>query len=156
EETVLFSYEGHFGRRANRVRFSGAIEFVRRRHSESTSDVQRQELEAYMSPVPCESCGGKRLRRESLAVTVGEVSIAALTELSVQQALHFVRGIQLREIEQMIARDILKEIGERLGFLDSVGLGYLTLNRAAASLSGGEAQRIRLATQIGSGLGGGA
>ena len=71
EETILFSYEGQYGRRSNRIRFSGALEYVRRRHRESTSDLQRQELEAYMSPVPCESCGGKRLRRESLAVTVG-------------------------------------------------------------------------------------
>ncbi len=151
-EPVPFSYMGAYGRRSGRTHFTGALEYVRRRHRDATSDLQRQELEAYMSPVACSTCNGRRLRRESLAVTVGDLSIADLTSLSVREALAFLKGLTLREMEQLIARDVLREIAERLGFLESVGLEYLTLDRAAATLSGGEAQRIRLATQIGSGL----
>ncbi|MDA8344298.1 MAG: excinuclease ABC subunit UvrA [Thermaerobacter sp.] len=151
-EPVPFGYVGAYGRRSGRTHFVGAIEYVARRHRDASSDVQRQELEAYMSPVACSTCKGRRLRREILAVTVGERSIADLTAMAVRDALPFLKELKLREMEQLIARDVLREIAERLGFLESVGLEYLTLDRAAATLSGGEAQRIRLATQIGSGL----
>ncbi len=151
-EPIPFAYTGAYGRRSGRTHFGGAIDYVRRRHRDASSDLQRQELEAYMSPVACSTCKGKRLRRESLAVTVGDLSIADLTAMAVREALAFLQGLKLREMEQLIARDVLREIAERLGFLVSVGLDYLTLDRAAATLSGGEAQRIRLATQIGSGL----
>jgi len=151
-QPIPFHYVGAWGHRRGHTHYQGPLEFVRRRHKDASSDLQQQEFEQYMTPVPCSACGGRRLRPESLAVTVGEVSIADLTSLAVHEALAFVRGLRLGDMEGRIARDVLHEIGERLGFLESVGLGYLTLDRAAASLSGGEAQRIRLATQIGSGL----
>ncbi len=151
-EPIPFGYVGAYGRRSGRTHYAGALDFVRRRHRDASSDLQRQEIEAYMSPVACSTCKGKRLRRETLAVTVGDRSIADLTALAVRDALPFLASLRLREMEQRIARDVLREISERLGFLESVGLEYLTLDRASATLSGGEAQRIRLATQIGSGL----
>ncbi len=151
-QPIPFHYVGAWGHRRGHTHYQGPLEFIRRRHHDASTDTQQQEYEAYMTPVACTTCGGKRLRKESLAVTVGETSIAALTGLSVHEALAFVRSLNLRDMEARIARDVLHEIAERLGFLESVGLGYLTLDRAAATLSGGEAQRIRLATQIGSGL----
>ena len=130
--------------------FEGILNNLQRRYQETQSDWMKEELEAYMSQVPCPECAGKRLRPESLAVTVGGINIADFSEKSVEEALAFIEQLELTEREHWIADRILKEIRERLGFLQSVGLGYLNLSRPAGTLSGGESQRIRLATQIGS------
>ncbi|MEX2406358.1 MAG: excinuclease ABC subunit A, partial [Actinomycetota bacterium] len=132
--------------------YEGVLPAVERRHSETDSDSQRDKLEQFMREIPCRSCGGGRLRPETLAVTVGGLNIADLTSRSIRDTLAFIDTIELSEREHMIAERLLKEIRERLRFLVDVGLDYLTLSRASASLAGGEAQRIRLATQIGSGL----
>ncbi|MBX6350028.1 MAG: excinuclease ABC subunit UvrA [Clostridia bacterium] len=154
-ELVRFRYRNRFGRtRVRDVRFEGVLANVDRRFRESTSDAEREELLAFMRSRPCPACGGRRLRRESLAVTVGGRNIAEVTALSVSEALAFFRRLarELTAREWAIARLVVREIEARLGFLADVGLDYLTLDRPAGSLSGGEAQRIRLATQIGSGL----
>ena len=130
--------------------FEGILNNLQRRYQETQSDWMKEELEAYMSQVPCPECAGRRLRPESLAVTVGGINIADFSEKSVEEALAFIEQLELTEREHWIADRILKEIRERLGFLQSVGLGYLNLSRPAGTLSGGESQRIRLATQIGS------
>ena len=130
--------------------FEGILNNLQRRYQETQSDWMKEELEAYMSQVPCPECAGRRLRPESLAVTVGGINIADFSEKSVEEALAFIKQLELTEREHWIADRILKEIRERLGFLQSVGLGYLNLSRPAGTLSGGESQRIRLATQIGS------
>ncbi len=132
--------------------FEGICNNIERRYRETQSDASRRELEEYMSECPCPACRGKRLKMESLAVTVGGSSIYDFTTLSVVEALKFVNALELTSTQMMIAERILKEIKSRLGFLRSVGLEYLTLSRSAATLSGGESQRIRLATQIGSSL----
>ncbi len=132
--------------------FEGIINNLERRYRETQSDGVRKELEECMSERPCPDCGGKRLRKEALAVTVGGISIHDFCEKSVDDALEFVEQLELTETQQRIADLILKEIKNRLGFLKSVGLQYLTLSRQAGTLSGGESQRIRLATQIGSSL----
>ncbi len=132
--------------------FEGIINNLDRRFRETQSAWIKEEIESYMSAIPCDACRGKRLSPLSLAVTVGGLNIAELCDLSVVRALDFVEKLQLSDKEFLIARTILKEIKSRLGFLQSVGLGYLTLSRAAGTLSGGESQRIRLATQIGSSL----
>ncbi len=132
--------------------FEGICNNLERRYRETQSDAVKRELEECMSESPCPACGGRRLRRESLAVTVGGLSIDRFCDKSVTDALRFVDGLQLTDTQLLIAERILKEIRSRLGFLSSVGLQYLTLSRGAASLSGGESQRIRLATQIGSSL----
>jgi excinuclease ABC subunit A len=132
--------------------FEGLIPFFERRYRESTSDLVRMEIEGYMSEYPCPACQGKRLKPEALAVKVGGISIDGFTRLSITEEIEFLNQLILTPKEEAIARQILKEIKERLGFLMNVGLDYLTLARAAGSLSGGEAQRIRLATQIGSSL----
>ncbi|HMM30383.1 MAG TPA: excinuclease ABC subunit UvrA, partial [Clostridia bacterium] len=132
--------------------FEGIINNLERRYKETQSDSAKQELESYMSSIPCPDCGGRRLKRESLAVTVGGISIAELSSMTVTRARDFLNTVTLSESEKIIAAQILKELNSRLGFLADVGLNYLTLSRAANTLSGGEAQRIRLATQIGSGL----
>ena len=132
--------------------FEGICSNLERRYRETQSDSSKRELEEYMADCPCPDCGGKRLRKESLAVTVGEKNIFAFTELSVVDELAFMEQLTLTDQQMLIADRILKEIRSRLGFLQSVGLGYLTLSRSAATLSGGESQRIRLATQIGSSL----
>ena len=132
--------------------FEGVIPSLERRYRETNSPGMREEYEAYMSNIPCPDCRGQRLKPVSLAVTVGGLNIAALSDLSVRKARSFLSQLTLTEKEERIARQILKEIDNRLGFLCDVGLEYLTLSRSAGTLSGGEAQRIRLATQIGSSL----
>ena len=132
--------------------FEGIVNNLERRYRETQSDGTKRELEECMSECPCPTCQGRRLRRESLAVTVGGLDIDAFCRKSVTEALDFVEKLELSESQMMIAERILKEIQNRLGFLNSVGLQYLTLGRGAATLSGGESQRIRLATQIGSSL----
>ena len=153
DQKISFPYTNQAGRtRTFSVYFPGIIPSLERRLRESTSQYVQQEVEQYMSYIPCQDCHGARLRRESLAVTVGDRNIHEVTTLAVRDALGFFDSLALSEKEQSIAREILKEIKARLSFLANVGLDYLTLNRAAATLSGGEAQRIRLATQIGSSL----
>ena len=132
--------------------FEGIIRNLERRYKETTSEAMRAEIEESMSAIPCPVCHGKRLKPESLAVTVGECNIADYTDKSITKALDFIENLELEGQKAQIASRILKEIKERLGFLQSVGLEYLTLSRPAGSLSGGESQRIRLATQIGSSL----
>ena len=132
--------------------FEGIVNNIERRYKETQSMSMRWELESYMAEHPCPECEGRRLKKEVLAITVGGISIAGLTEMSILGALDFIEGLELSPTDAMIANRILKEIRERLGFLRSVGLEYLTLSRQAGSLSGGESQRIRLATQIGSSL----
>lgn len=153
ETPVRFKYYNVFDQlKTYNAPFEGLIPYFERRHRESTSDMVRTEIEGYMSERPCPVCQGKRLKPEALAVTVGGLSIDELTQLPVHESLPFFDGLDLSEKERTIAQQVLKEIRERLGFLDNVGLDYLTLGRAAGTLSGGEAQRIRLATQIGSSL----
>ena len=150
---VPFQFETAFGRhRRQFVRYQGAIPILERRYRESDSEAQRAEAETYMREVACPACQGQRLKPEVLAVTVGDRSIAALTALSIDRARQALDSVAWTPRELTIARAILKELHERLGFLVDVGLGYLSLDRTAGSLSGGEAQRIRLATQIGSSL----
>ncbi len=132
--------------------FEGVVNNLKRRYAETKSDSSREDLEKYMTSTLCPSCQGKRLREEILWVLLGGQSIASATSLSVREASDFFKSLDLNEREATIARQIIKEINERLGFLIDVGLDYLTLNRSAGSLSGGEAQRIRLATQVGSSL----
>ncbi|MEA4994046.1 MAG: excinuclease ABC subunit UvrA [Oscillibacter sp.] len=132
--------------------FEGICTNLERRYQETQSDSMRRELEEFMTQQPCPTCGGKRLRKEALAVTVGDLSIYDFTKMSVVNELDWVGKLKLTEQQMLIADRILREIKSRLGFLQSVGLGYLTLSRAAGTLSGGESQRIRLATQIGSSL----
>jgi excinuclease ABC subunit A len=153
EEQIYVRYKNRYGRqRAYHTTFEGVVTNVERRHQETESEAQREKLEQFMREIPCRACKGQRLRPESLAVTVGGLNIAQLTDLSIRKTLVFVDEIQLSERELMIAERLLKEIRERVRFLVDVGLDYLTLGRAAGTLAGGEAQRIRLATQIGSGL----
>jgi len=153
ETSICFHYQNIFDQpKVYNKSFEGLVPLFGRRYRESTSDMVRVEIERYMSENPCPECHGKRLKPEALAVKVGEISIDDLTRLPITEALNFLNALTLTTKEQTIAHQILKEIRERLGFLMNVGLDYLTLSRAAGSLSGGEAQRIRLATQIGSSL----
>ncbi len=150
---VHVKYKNRFGReRSYTTGFEGVIPFVKRRHSETDSEWSRERYEGYMREVPCPTCKGTRLKPESLAVLVGGTSIAAVSALSIADCARFVASIDFSAREQQIAEQVIKEIQARLGFLLDVGLEYLSLDRPAATLSGGEAQRIRLATQIGSGL----
>ncbi|MCI9424844.1 MAG: excinuclease ABC subunit UvrA [Flavonifractor sp.] len=151
-EKLKLTYERSNGQGTLYQAFEGVVNNLERRYRETQSDGMRRELEDCMSEHPCPDCGGRRLKKESLAVTVGGSSIDAFCQKSVVDALEFVDRLELSPQKLMIAERILKEIRERLGFLRSVGLQYLTLSRAAATLSGGESQRIRLATQIGSSL----
>jgi excinuclease ABC subunit A len=147
------SYRNRFGRRRTyTVRFDGMLRSLERRYQETDSDNTRERIEGLMALQPCPACGGARLRPESLAVTVGELNIYEYTRMSARAALGWIEELELTETERAIARLVVREIAERLRFLDSVGIGYLSLERAATTLSGGEAQRIRLATQIGSSL----
>ena len=149
---IRVSYERPSGSGSFNVPFEGVITNLERRYRETSSDAMKNSFEEYMANVPCPECGGKRLRREALSVTVGGLSIQDLSAMTVRKALAFVEGLQLTPKEELIARQLRKEITARLNFLVNVGLDYLTLSRSAGTLSGGEAQRIRLATQIGSGL----
>ncbi len=149
---VKVHYRGQRGEGIYDVAFEGLIKNVERRYRETASDTTKQEYETFMRTTPCKMCKGKRLKRESLAVTVGGRNIAEVTECSVRDLYTFMQELELTERQQQIGELVLKEIRARVGFLMDVGLDYLTLARATASLSGGEAQRIRLATQIGSGL----
>jgi excinuclease ABC subunit A len=147
------SYRNRFGRRRTyTVRFDGMLRSLERRYQDTDSDNTRERIEGLMALQPCPECGGARLRPESLAVTVGGLNIYEYTQMSARAALAWIEELELTETEQAIARLVVREIAERLRFLDSVGIGYLSLERAANTLSGGEAQRIRLATQIGSSL----
>jgi excinuclease ABC subunit A len=152
-EKIRFRYENEFGHsRDAQVPFEGVVHNLERRYRETGSDGIREFIEVYMSAKPCGKCKGQRLKKESLAITVGKENIAYVTSLSIGEAQQFFSGLSLNEKELAIANLILREINNRLGFLVNVGLDYLTLSRAAGTLSGGEAQRIRLATQIGSSL----
>lgn len=144
-------YAGVRGEGTFDAEFEGIIGNIKRRYRESSESV-KMEYEEYMQVIPCATCGGKRLKKESLAVTVGGKNIAEITDLSIDELKKFMGGIELSPMQRQIGEMILKEINARIGFLIDVGLDYLTLSRATSSLSGGEAQRIRLATQIGSGL----
>jgi excinuclease ABC subunit A len=147
------TYTNRFGRRRSyKVRFEGIVNNLERRYEETDSESNRERIESYMAEQPCPDCKGARLRPESLGVTVGGLSIAEYTELSARAASAWIQSLELTETERAIARLIVREISERLAFLENVGIGYLSLGRSARSLSGGEAQRIRLATQIGSSL----
>jgi excinuclease ABC subunit A len=153
DEQVHVKYENRYGRnRSYYTSYEGVISFLERRHVEAESDVSRERYEGYMRDVPCPSCNGARLKPEVLAVTLGERSIADIAALSIAECAAFLRELELDDRQRMIAERVLKEVNARLGFLLDVGLDYLSLDRAAATLAGGEAQRIRLATQIGSGL----
>jgi excinuclease ABC subunit A len=150
---VRVNYRNRFGRvRSYRTTFEGVIPSIERRYTETESETQRQRLEQYMREVPCRACKGARLKPESLAVTIGGLNIWELTRQAVKDEVRFLDQLRLSEREYMIAERMLKEIRSRLQFLIDVGLDYLTLDRASGTLAGGEAQRIRLATQIGSGL----
>ncbi len=152
-EKVRFRYENDFGHKKEaQVAFEGIIHNLERRYRETASEGIREYIEGFMSAKPCGTCKGHRLRKESLAVTINDQNMAYVTALSIGEAQRFFSSLELTEKEQLIAHLILKEINARLGFLVNVGLDYLTLSRAAGTLSGGEAQRIRLATQIGSSL----
>ena len=152
DRSVDVYYEGQRGKGVYPVTFEGLISNTERRYKETGSETMKAEYEEFMHITPCKSCGGKRLRKESLAVTVGNTDIYDLTCLSIRELSKFMDELQLTSTQQKIGAQVLKEIRARVGFLIDVGLDYLTLARATATLSGGEAQRIRLATQIGSGL----
>ncbi|MGG3642816.1 excinuclease ABC subunit UvrA [Bacillus gobiensis] len=153
KEKIYFRYENDFGQiRENHIEFEGVIRNLERRYKETSSDYIREQMEKYMAHQPCPECKGHRLKREALAVLIDENHIGNITKLSITQALDFFHSLELSEKDMQIARLILREIEERLGFLNNVGLDYLTMSRSAGTLSGGEAQRIRLATQIGSRL----
>ncbi|MGB9182437.1 MAG: excinuclease ABC subunit UvrA [Solirubrobacteraceae bacterium] len=152
-ERVQISYRNRFGRRRSyATRFEGIVPNLERRYRETDSDFSREKIEEYMTLRPCPDCKGARLRPESRAVLVAETPLHEFVALSARRALDWVRGLDLDEHDRRIARLVLREIEERLEFLNNVGVGYLSMERAAATLSGGEAQRIRLATQIGSSL----
>jgi excinuclease ABC subunit A len=153
DDKIYVTYRNRMGRkRSYMLAFEGIVQGLGRRYRETDSAYQKERIEEYMTLKPCPKCHGARLKDTSLAVTVGDRNIAELTALSVERAIVFTDALDLTDTERMIGARILKEIRERLSFLENVGVGYLTLDRAAASLSGGEAQRIRLATQIGSSL----
>ncbi|TMK58805.1 MAG: excinuclease ABC subunit UvrA [Actinobacteria bacterium] len=153
DERHHVTYTNRFGRRRSyKVRFEGIVNNLQRRYEETDSESNRERIESYMAEQPCPACKGARLRPESLAVKVGGLSIAEYSDLSAHAASEWIRELEMTETERAIARLIVREITERLSFLENVGIGYLSLARSARTLSGGEAQRIRLATQIGSHL----
>ena len=152
EYEIKMKYKGRYGARNYSTGFEGVIPFIHRRHEETDSDYSRDKYEAYMREISCEKCNGARLKPEVLAVTIGDKNIAEICQLSIADCATFLKQIKLNKREAQIAERVMKEVNARLGFLLDVGLDYLSLARPAGSLSGGEAQRIRLATQIGSGL----
>ena len=153
EHKVHVKYKNRYGRTRNySTGFEGVIPFLQRKHSETDSEFSRERYESYMREVPCGTCDGARLKPEVLAVTIGGKNIAEICELAINDCAEFLKQIELNKREAQIAERVMKEVNARLGFLLDVGLDYLSLARPAATLSGGEAQRIRLATQIGSGL----
>jgi excinuclease ABC subunit A len=153
EHKVHVKYKNRYGRTRNySTGFEGVIPFLQRKHSETDSEFSRERYESYMREVPCGTCDGARLKPEVLAVTIGGKNIAEICELAINDCADFLKQIELNKREAQIAERVMKEVNARLGFLLDVGLDYLSLARPAATLSGGEAQRIRLATQIGSGL----
>lgn len=153
DKVIHIAFNSYYsGYKEQSLIFEGVVNNMQRRYKETGSDMMRERIEKYMSNIPCSSCHGKKLNPKSLAVTVGGINIIELTEKTVGECLEFIESLALDERESMVSRLLLKEIINRLGFLKNVGLGYLSLNRAAATLSGGESQRIRLATQIGSQL----
>jgi excinuclease ABC subunit A len=150
---VLVRYKNRYNRtREYKTRYEGVIPWLERRHTEAESDRSREQIEGYMREVPCGACGGARLKPASLAVTIGGRNIAEVGNLSIRNTAGFFLEVELNERERLIAERVLKEVNERLQFLLDVGLDYLSLNRSSGTLAGGEAQRIRLASQIGSGL----
>lgn len=151
-EKIKVEYDREYGSGSFMTSFEGVISSMERRYRETRSDSQKEYYESFMSNIPCQECEGKRLRKESLAVTIGGKNIHEISSMSISDAVGFFKDLKLTDRELLIASQILKEINARLKFLMDVGLNYLTLHRATATLSGGEAQRIRLATQIGSGL----
>ena len=153
-EKITVHRKNEYGSGTYYTEFEGIINNLERRFRETQSNWVKSEIESYMSAVPCDACNGKRLSPESLAVTVGNMNISQFCDMSISQAVEFTKNIPLSERDKFIASSITKEIQSRLHFLDSVGLSYLTLSRSAGTLSGGESQRIRLATQIGSALSG--
>ena len=153
KKKITVNYTNRYGRSRNfQATFEGVIPNLRRRHLEADTDKQREQIEGYMREIPCPDCRGARLRPMSLAVTINNLDIATICNMSIKNAATTLMGIELNERDEIIANPILKEINSRMGFLLDVGLEYLALHRAASTLSGGEAQRIRLASQIGSGL----
>ena len=152
EYEIKMKYKGRYGTKNYTTGFEGVVPFIHRRHSETDSDYSRDKYEAYMRETPCDVCKGARLKPEVLAVTLGDKNISEITELSIMECAQFLKAIKLNKREAQIAERVMKEVHARLGFLLDVGLDYLSLARPAGTLSGGEAQRIRLATQIGSGL----
>uniref|UniRef100_UPI00404ABA16 excinuclease ABC subunit UvrA n=1 Tax=Candidatus Planktophila sp. TaxID=2175601 RepID=UPI00404ABA16 len=152
EYEIKMKYKGRYGARNYTTGFEGVIPFIHRRHEETDSDYSRDKYEAYMREISCERCNGARLKPEVLAVTIDGKNISEICELSIADCATFLKQIKLNKREAQIAERVMKEVNARLGFLLDVGLDYLSLARPAGSLSGGEAQRIRLATQIGSGL----
>lgn len=152
DKEVKVHYRGMRGEGVYDVMFEGLIKNVNRRYRETSSDVMKQQYEEFMRITPCKACGGQRLKKEALAVTVADKNIYEITNLSIKSLQEFLSSMQLSAQQQLIGAQIIKEIQARVGFLVEVGLEYLSLSRATATLSGGEAQRIRLATQIGSGL----
>jgi excinuclease ABC subunit A len=152
-QQVLVRYKNRYNRtREYKTRYEGVIPWLERRHSEAESDRSREQIEGYMREVPCGTCGGTRLKPASLAVMIGGKNIAEVGNLSIRNTAGFFAEVELNERERLIAERVLKEVNERLQFLLDVGLDYLSLNRSSGTLAGGEAQRIRLASQIGSGL----
>ncbi len=153
EERIYITYRNRYGRvRSYFTRYEGVINSLQRRFRETDSEYSRAKISRFTSEKPCAACGGSRLKKESLMVKIGGKNISEVSSLSVRECGEFIRGLELNERELAIAGRVIKEISARLRFLEEVGLGYLTLDRAASTLAGGEAQRIRLATQIGSGL----
>lgn len=152
ENQIQFTFSGEYGTRHYDYAFEGIIANTKRRYEESNSETMRDEYESYMTSIPCKTCKGARLKPEALAVTIGNKNIHQVTSMSIGELRTFLLDVELTERQKVIGEQILKEINARLGFLVDVGLDYLTLSRSSGTLSGGEAQRIRLATQIGSGL----
>ena len=153
DKEIEFSFHSrNGGTRRRKMKFEGVVANIDRRYHESPSEYTREMMSRYMTELPCETCHGKRLSKEALSVYVGGYNIGEVVEYSIKNALKFYENIELSEQDKAIAKQILIEIISRLTFLNNVGLDYLTLNRSSGTLSGGEAQRIRLATQIGSRL----